>query len=204
MLNWHCCIFSAKLVISVDISVKSVEFDFYQFQYLPKLNMMCIVRDWTWRTKVWKFRQSSLTLWSLGKSSIKQPGQLCSGSGEHLNVISNNLFHLAVLKGHVRFWLNSWRLESRNSDFTLEWSNILNNVTWFDITVELRFWKTEDKVDEASNIWWGSKHFFYLFAVEYYFVLYWNGPKCSPNSSSITGDIRKVMVTIEAAWEKKS
>lgn len=165
LLNWHCCIFSAKLVISVDISVKSVEFDFYQFQYLPKLNMMCIVRDWTWRTKVWKLRQSSLTLWSLGKSSIKQPGQLCSGSGEHLNVTSNNLFHLAVLKGHVRFRLNSWRLESRNSDFTLEWSNVLNNVTWFDITVELRFWKTEDKVDEASYIWWGSKHCFIVFTL---------------------------------------
>ena len=152
--DWHCCIFSAKLVISVDISVKSVEFHFYQFHILAKLNVMCIVWDWTWRTKVWKLRQSSLTLWSLGKSSIKQPDRLCLGSGEHLNVTSNNLFHLAVLKGHARFGLNSWRLESRNSDFTLEWSNVSNNFTWFDITVELRFWKTEDKVDEASIIWY--------------------------------------------------
>ena len=140
-LSWHICQKCEVPLLWISISPK-------------KLNMMCIVRDWTWRTKVWKLRQSSLTLWSLGKSSIKQPGRLCLGSGEHLNVTSNNLFHLAVLKGHVRFRLNSWRLESRNSDFTLEWSNVLNNVTWFDITVELRFWKTEDKVDEASIIWY--------------------------------------------------
>ena len=90
--DWHCCIFSTKRVISVDIPVKSVKFHFYQFQFLPKSNMMCIVQDWTWRTKVWKLSQSRLTLWSLGKSSIKQQGRLCLGSGEHLNVTSNNLF----------------------------------------------------------------------------------------------------------------
>ena len=140
-LSWHICQKCGVRLLPISISPK-IEHDVH----CSGLNMAY---------KSLKIQTIfSLTLWSLGKSSIKQPGQLCSGSGEHLNVTSSNLFHLAVLKGHVRFRLNSWRLESRNSDFTLEWSNVLNNVTWFDITVELRFWKTEDKVDEASMIWY--------------------------------------------------
>ena len=114
--DWHCCIFSTKRVISVDIPVKSVKFHFYQFQFLPKLNMMCIVQDWTWRTKVWKLSQSSLTLWSLGKSSIKQLGQLCLGSGEHLNVISNKPLSSCSIERPCSFpikFLKTWKPKFR-------------------------------------------------------------------------------------------